>query len=150
MRRGHEARLGRLVRRVGEGGRADIERRDRLIALTVIGAAIRRGLAQSGIDPARAPALRIADEAAAELAASGDPPPACAGQPAGGRMLPSDAEPADETAPGFDSRIERLVAPYRDGLPANPDFARASLAELYAWGVAADQAGSGGRESSDP
>jgi hypothetical protein len=150
MHRGREARLDRLIRRTGEGNRAAVERHRLLRARAAIGAAIRWSLAHRGIDPARAAALLVADEAAAELAALGDPPlRPCAERPANGRALSDGCDPPDDPESrddvecpgdpdsGFDSRIGRLVARYRGDLPADPDLARASLAELFAWCIAA-------------
>jgi hypothetical protein len=133
MHRGREARLDRLIRRSGEGDRAAVERYHVLSAR----AAIREGLARSGIDPAQVPALVVADEAAAELAASGDPPP------------PPSPEPptwvgdlATNPLSRLDDRIGRLAARYRGG-GQTPDLAQASLAELLAWCIAAaDRSGS--------
>lgn len=144
MHRGREARLDRLIRRSGEGDRAAGERHRVLRAHAAIGAAVRWSLLQSGIDPARAAALLVADEAAAELAASGDPPlPPCAEPPAGERAPADDSDPPDDPLSRFDGRIGRLVTRYRGDCAADPDFARASLAELFAWCIAAaDGAGS--------
>jgi hypothetical protein len=137
MQRGRRARLDRLGRLVGEGDDASAERRRVLLAWAAIGAAVRWSLVRQGIDPARVPALRVADEASAELAASGDPPPRFAPeQPARDRDLSGDP------LASFDDRIGRLVARYRGSVPAIPDIARASLAELLAWCIAADSAGS--------
>src|SRR3954451_25383236 len=91
MHRGREARLDRLTRRTGEEDRAAVERHHILRARAAIGAAVRWSRAGQGIDPPGAPALLIADEAAAdlaaELAASGYPP------------LPSDDEWPGARAP---------------------------------------------------
>lgn len=137
MHRGREARLDRLIRRTGEGDSASVERHRVLLARAAIGAAVRWRLAQAGIDPARAPALRVADQACAELAASGDPPPRFSAElPACDRDLPADCESS------FDDSIGRLVARYRGSGRAAPNFAQASLAELLAWCIAAaDRAG---------
>lgn len=138
MHRGRKARLDRLTRRTGEGDSAAIERHRMLRARAAIGAAVRWSLARQGIDPARVPALLIADDASAELAASGDPPPPCSAEPAAG-----DNGAADNPGSLFDDCILPLVARYRDGSRTEPDFARASLAELLAWCIAdADHAGS--------
>jgi hypothetical protein len=138
MHRGREARLDRLIRRGGEGNRAAVERHRLLLTHAAIGAAIRESLARSGIDPGRAAALRIADEASAELAASGDPPPWLCAARAGGEHDSSDApESLADAESRFDDRMGRLVARCRDDPPTEPDFARASLAELFAWCIAA-------------
>ncbi|MGE0260597.1 MAG: hypothetical protein AB7T18_17785 [Alphaproteobacteria bacterium] len=75
MHRGRSARFNRLIRRTATGDGAAVEHRRRVAAHAAIGAAVRWSLARHGIDPALAPALRVADEAAAELAASDDPSP---------------------------------------------------------------------------
>src|SRR4051794_36146093 len=137
MPRGRRVRLDRLSRRGGTEDCVDAERRRVLLARAAIGAAVRWSLARQGIDPAQVPALRVADEASAELAASGDPPPRFAPeQSACDRDLPADPLAC------FDDSIGRLVARYRGSVPAVPDVARASLAELFAWCIAADGAGS--------
>src|SRR4051812_41244393 len=103
MHRGREGRLDRLVRRAGEGDRTAVERYSLLSARAAIGAAIRESLARSSIDPTQVPALAVADEAAAELAASGDPPPPL-----------SDELPARGRRP----RDRPVVAPRRPARPA--------------------------------
>lgn len=135
MHRGREARLDRLSQRAGGEHGPDAERRRVLLARAAIGASVRCGLAQRGIDPARAAALRVADEASAELAASGDPPPRfSAERPACDRDLLDDAQAR------FNDNMGRLVARYRDLAAAAPDLARASLAELLAWCIASADA----------
>jgi hypothetical protein len=137
MQRGRRARLDRLIRRVGEGEGEVTERHRVLLARAAIGAALRWHLARQGIDPADAPALRVADQASAELAASGDPPPRFSAElPACDRDLPADR------GSSFDDSIGRLVARYGGSGRAAPNFAQASLAELLAWCIAAaDRAG---------
>jgi hypothetical protein len=153
MNRGRRARLDRLSRGVREADAA-VERYHVLRARAAIGDAVRRHLAETGIDPHSVPALRVADEAAAELARLGDPPPlpGPAREP-GGRSAAGDPETA------LDRRLDRLAARYRespgrespgrdgaehdgagrDSPRAVPDFARASLAELFAWCIAAGE-----------
>ena len=137
MHRSRKARLDRLIGRAGDADDAAAERRRALRARAALGAAVRWTLAQSGIDPARAPALRVGDEASAELAVAGDPPAEPAADPAA-----DDRNSSADPLCGLDDRIGRLVACYRDGVRADPDFARASLAELLAWCIAASD-GSG-------
>lgn len=138
MHRGRNARLDRMSRRAGDGDCTAVERRRLLLARAAIGAAIRSSLERQGIDPARAAALRVADEASAELAASGGlPSQPCAERPSGNHSRSDDPGSPDGSASGFDGRIDRLVARYRGGLPTEPDLARASLAELFAWCIAA-------------
>jgi hypothetical protein len=131
MQRGRRARLDRLIRAAGEGDHASVERRRLLLARAAIGDAVRLSLARQGIDPAHAPALRVADEASAELAASGDPPPWFSTEPsAGERDLSADFGSC------FEDSIGRLVARYRGRAREAPDLARSSLAELLAWCIA--------------
>jgi hypothetical protein len=133
MHRGREARLDRLSRRVGEGDYTAAERYHVLRARAAIGAAVRWQLAAAGIDPQSVPALRVAEEAAAELALLGDPPLSGPRREQGGRTSSGDLETA------FDHRLDRLAARYRVGPRTEPDFARASLAELLAWCIAAGE-----------
>ncbi len=131
MHRGRKARLDRLIGRAGDADDAAAERRRVLRARAAIGAAVRWSLAQSGIDPARAPALRVADEASAELAAAGVPHHAsCADPP------PCDRNPPADLGICLDEGISRLVQQYRGGVRTAPDLARSSLAELLAWCIA--------------
>jgi hypothetical protein len=130
MHRGRNGRLDRLIRRGGEADAA-ADRHRVLLARAAIGAAVRLSLVESGIDPAGVPALRVADEASAELAATGDPPsPYSGNRRASKRDLPVD------TWLCRDDGIGRLVARYRGGVSAAPDLARSSLAELLAWCIA--------------
>jgi hypothetical protein len=102
-----------------------------LRARVKIGMVLRQALGELGIDPATVAMLRIADEAAQELAVtadgaegldSGAPPPAAGDQ--------SDNASAAE----FEARIDASSRGYRDG--QGIDFARASLAEALAWCIA--------------
>ena len=79
-----------------------------LRARVEIGTALRRVLAQAGIDPATLAMLRVVDEAARELALSPHrpEPPAAAAPPAG------DQQP-DGSAALFEMRIAGLVRRYR-------------------------------------
>src|SRR2546427_11787983 len=99
MRRGPEARLDRLVRRVTRSDRDAIEHYRTLRARAAIGAAVRWSLAQMGIDPASAVMLCVADEAAAELAALGE---------AAELRLPDEESPAgpDDAAADPDSWLD--------------------------------------------
>jgi hypothetical protein len=140
MHRGRETRLARFRHDAARADDALSERRRTLRARAAIGAAVRRSLTRAGLDPNRAPALRVADEAAAELAALGDDAAAQSDDrrpPAVERGAPSGA------GSGFDERMARLVDRYRDSGATAPDLAQASLAELFAWCLArADSAGS--------
>jgi hypothetical protein len=159
MHRGREARLERLTRRGGEGDRDAAERHRLLAARAAIGAAVRWSLARHGIDPADAAALRVADEAAAELGTGGPerwtdtptvPSPVIPGSsPRRGRLGRGrdDRDVTAEQPAGdrdrsagplslFDDRIDRLVERYRGRVRTAPDLARSSLAELLAWCIA--------------
>ena len=104
-----------------------------LRAKTAMGAIIRDALAQAGVDPARAPRLRLADEAALALAALPDPPvpPPAAAVP--------DVGPDPDPDP-FAAKMLALAQRFADGGP--PDFAAASFAELFAWSLARKSGGS--------
>ena len=132
MHRGRRARLDRLSRHAGEGGRAAVERHHLLRAHAAIGAAVRWSLARRGIDPSRAAALVVTDEAEAELASLATRrrflPPSL-------RHGTATCRPTRCCASTTDS--DRLAARYRGGGEA-PDLAQASLAELLAWCIAAD------------
>lgn len=136
MHRGREARLGRLIRLAGEGEGASAERHRVLRARAAIGTAVRWSLARQGVDPARVPALRIADEAAAELAALGDPPPEFTAEPPA-----RDCDPSTDPLSCLEDRIGPLVARYRGSPRTSPDFAQVSLAELLAWCIAGADSG---------
>ncbi len=96
-----------------------------LRAKTAMGAIIRDALAQAGVDPARAPRLRLADEAALALAALPDPP-----VPPGAAAVPELGPDPDP----FAAKMLALAQRFADGGP--PDFAAASFAELFAWSLA--------------
>jgi len=132
MHRGRRARLDRLSRHAGEGGRAAVERHHLLRAHAAIGAAVCWSLARRGIDPSRAAALVVTDEAEAELAMLGDPPPLPAAEPSAW-----DRNLSPDPLLRLNDRLDQLAARYRGGGEA-PDFAQASLAELLAWCIAAD------------
>lgn len=138
MQRGRNARLDRLTRRAGTEDSAAAERYHLLSARAAIGQAVRWSLACRGIDPSRAVALRLADEAAAELAVLGSPPPLAPADPPG-----RGGDPASDPVARFGDRMGRLAAQYRDRGEV-PDLAQASLAELLAWCIAhPEEAGTG-------
>lgn len=126
MHWGREARLDGLVQRFTYVDEAERERRETLRTRVAVGAFLRWALEQLGVDPASAVNLRVADEAAAELTALGEPadPP------------PYQEQALPDREPGLDDDTVRLVARYRDGTLSTPDPARASLAELFAWCIA--------------
>jgi hypothetical protein len=96
-----------------------------------LGIVLRQALVQLGIDPAIVAMLRIADEAARELAVTAD---SVEGLDAG--ALPSVADdPCDNaSAAAFEVRIDASVQRYRD--EPGIDFAQTSLAEALAWCLA--------------
>src|SRR5260370_30400092 len=133
MHRGREGRLHRALTRGSRADRAEAEHGGALRARTAIGEAVRWYLAQMGIDPARAVMLRVADEAAAELAAMCDTQEL--------READREASEHDDDAPQdddawLDEATRRLVERYRSGVLPEPDPARATLAELFAWCIA--------------
>jgi hypothetical protein len=96
---------------------------------------VRRKLVAAGIDPARAPALRLVDRAAAELIATGEVSPRAGPTPAADARADNDRDPPERAAALFAERIGRLAARYRDDPHTVPDIAQASLAELFAWSI---------------
>ncbi len=132
MHRGRKVRLGRLAAPARHAEISAAEHRRALRARAAIGAAVRDCLMQAGIDPARAVMLRVADEAAGELAAIPDTPEleradAAIAAGAGHRGPDGDSR--------FQAKMDDLVRHYREGGEIDP--ARASLAELHAWCLAA-------------
>jgi len=131
VHRGRKVRLGRLAARGSHAEISAAHYRRALRARAAIGAAVRDCLVQAGIAPARAVMLRVAGGANAELAALPDTPKleredaAVAG--AGHRDPDGDRS--------FQVKMHDLVRRYREGDEIDP--ARASLAELHAWCLAA-------------
>jgi hypothetical protein len=123
------ARKSRLVQLAAEAMRADSAQgldRCTLSAWVAVVEIVREGLAAAGIDPARVGALRLIPPAASRQAADG----------AG--ALPLSEEIPEFTlgdegglADAFATKIAALARQYEDG--REPDFAKASLAELFAW-----------------
>jgi hypothetical protein len=129
-------RLSRVAAtRAAEGAAVawpDAERRSVLRAKVAIGAVIRKALLLAGADPGTCRALRLADEAAGELAAFPDTP---ALRRADKRLLAAAAtENSRPEADAFDAKITDLVGRYRDG--DTPDFATESMASVFAWSLA--------------
>jgi hypothetical protein len=92
-------------------------------AWVVVCAVVNDGLAQAGIDPARARALRLAPHPN-RLPASG----------ARGQFEELGARDSDGLADKFAAKIGDMARRYQDG--PEPDFANASSAELFAWCLA--------------
>jgi len=86
----------------------------------------------AGIDPARAVMLLVADEAAAELAAIPDTPEL---EQADAAVVARAADSDPDALSRFQAKMHNLVRRYREGDEFDP--ARASLAELHAWCLAA-------------
>ena len=102
-----------------------------LRARVKLGIVLRQALVQLGVDSATVAMLRIADEAARELAVTADGaegPDAAAPPPA------ADDPCDDDPAAAFEARIDTSVRGYRD--EPGIDFAQASLAEALAWCLA--------------
>jgi len=132
MQRGREARLDRLVGRLPRPECAAAKHRVGLRAWVRIGDIVRSGLAAMGIDPGRAVRLRVADEAAAALAAIPDSDKL---RRADRKLLA--AEPGrQEDADRVYEKLGRLADRYRRGDLPDPDPAHASPAELFAWCIA--------------
>lgn len=101
-----------------------------LRARVKLGMVLRQALVQLGIDPATVAMLQIADEAAQELAVTGDSAEGL--DPA---LPPVADDPYDNaSATTFEARIDGSVQRYRD--EPSIDFAQASLAEALAWCLA--------------
>jgi hypothetical protein len=133
MHRGRRARLDRLSRRADDRDSAAAERYRVLAGRAAIGAAVRRSLARRGIEPSRVAALAVADEAEAELVMLGDPPP-----PPAAESSAWDRDLSPDPLLRLNDRLGRLAARYRGDPRTEPDLAQASLAELFAWCIAAD------------
>jgi hypothetical protein len=123
--------MARLATRSAAADDAAAWRRATLRARVKLGMVLRQALVQLGIDPATVAMLQIADEAAQELAATGD---GAEGLDVGA-LPPVPSDPCDDaTVATFEARIDGSVQRYRDE-PAI-DFAQASLAEALAWCLA--------------
>lgn len=128
MTRAHDTRLGRLVEDAANKDAAKVLDRCTQRAWRTVCAIVRDELMQSGIDPAHVTALSLREP--------GDTP---------------EPEGADEELilPGGDSAAEMFATKIGDNARRyaedghEPDFANASLAELFAWSLArrADAAG---------
>ena len=132
MHRGREVRLGRLAARGRHAELSAAHYRCALRARATIGAVVRDCLMHAGIDPARAVMLLVADEAAAELAAIPDTPE-LEREDAAVTAGAADNDPDGDSR--FLAKMHDLVRRYREGDECDP--ARASLAELHAWCLAA-------------
>jgi hypothetical protein len=118
MARGRDTRLGRLAASAALADSAEGLDRCALRARAAVCALVGEALAEAGIDPARAPAMRLAPHPASgvrdqfdEFAASDD----------------------DGLAGIFAAKIGDIARRYED--ERKPDFGNASLAELFAWSL---------------
>ncbi len=130
MLRGLEARVDRVGVPLRHAERAAIGRRVVLRAHAEICAFVRAAAAEAAIDPARISALRLGDEAAAELAALGDTPALRESDLVSDRAgrRPGEHERAAEQ---WESKLARLAADYADG--SHPDPERDALISWHAW-----------------
>jgi hypothetical protein len=132
VHRGRECRLGRLAAPARHTEISVAHHRCALRARAAIGAAVRNCLVHAGIDPARAVMLLVADEAEAELAAIPDTPEL---ERADAAVAAGAADSDPDAVSRFRTKMHDLVRRYREGDEIDP--ARASLAELHAWCLAA-------------
>jgi hypothetical protein len=131
MRRARDAQMARLAARSAATDDAASRHIATLRARVKIGMVLRQALGELGIDPATVAMLRIADEAALELAVTADG----AAGPDPGMPQPMAGDRSDSAAAAaFAARIEASLRGYRDG--QGIDFAQASLAEALAWCLA--------------
>ena len=91
-----------------------------------------------GLDPALAVSLRVGKEAAAKLAAIPDTE---ALRTADEAFTHSNLDDDGEASSTFKAKMERLVAIYREG--DQPNFARVSVAQLWAYCIAMAEVGCG-------
>lgn len=117
------ARFARLTAKAAGHGDTGVDlNRSALGALGAVCAFVHDGLVRAGVDPARARALRLVlPDPSAANDSNEDPE----------EFVIDDA---DGLAGIFAGKIAELVRRYEDG--HEPDFARASLAELFAWCLA--------------
>ena len=140
MPRPIERRLDRVEGIRTAGARRAAEEAEERLALAraevAVGAVVRRALLRAGIDPVCATRLRQADEAGALLAAYGEETPAPSESDVAGLPLPFDpTRPPDP----FEARILALAEDFADG--SQPDFGKASFAQLFAWSLVELSAG---------
>lgn len=125
MQRGREDRLERVVEDESRKRGATVAQADLFNAQAAVCAVVRRRLLKAGIDLAQVPALQLARAALGEPASSGATARAAS---------PSIDTGADGLAADFAAKIGAIAQRYRGG--KEPDFANASLAELFAWSLA--------------
>jgi hypothetical protein len=135
--RGRDSRLARLATPAERADTAEFLDRCALEARLKVCAIVRDRLARAGIDPTRAQALRLGEAAElqrAEAAPHLDPLPAIPGSSPGRARQQFEevaASDGDGLAGMLAAKIGDMARRYQDG--SEPDFANASLAELFAW-----------------
>jgi hypothetical protein len=121
--RAREVRLARLTAEAVCAEAPSAVDRCAISAWVAVCAVVNDGLAQAGIDPARARALCLAPHP--------NPVPASGAR---GRSEEFRARDSDGLASKFAAKIGDMAPRYQDG--SAPDFANASSAELFAWCLA--------------
>ena len=140
MTRARDTRMARLEAPAARADAAEILDRCALKARIKVRAVVGNALAQAGIDPVRAQALRVGE--AVELPPAGaapHPDPL----PASGEREPFEgfvASDDDGLASIFAAKMGDMARRYQDG--SEPDVTKASLAELFAWCLARPGQGS--------
>jgi hypothetical protein len=132
--RARETRLARLTAAAVRNESADTLNRSGQRAWLAVCAVVREGLAQAGIDPARVKALRQSEAVelrCAEAAPHSNPLP---GDGVREQVEEFTASDHDSLAGIFAAKIGDVAQRYQD--EREPDFANASLAELFAWCLA--------------
>jgi hypothetical protein len=124
--RGRDSRLARLATPAERADAAEFLDRCALEARLKVCAVVRDRLTQSGIDPTRAQALRSGEAAELQRAEAAPHPDA-----SGAREQFDDD---DGLAGVFFTKIGEMARRFEDG--SEPDLAKASLAELFAWCLA--------------
>ena len=134
MARARDTRMARLGAPAERADSAEILGRCALRATIKVRALVGDALAQAGIDPARAHALRLGE--AVELPPAGATPHPDPLRASGARE-PSEGFAAfddDGSAGLFAAKMGDMARRYQDG--SEPDVTKASLAELFAWCLA--------------
>jgi hypothetical protein len=137
--RARDTRLARLTARGARADSAEAVDRCALRAWVAVRAVVNDGLAHAGIDPARARALRLAPHPG-PLAPPSLTLPRSRGREGWGQSEPREpfeeiaASDSDGLASVFAAKIDDMTRRYQDG--SAPDFANASVAELFAWCLA--------------
>ncbi len=134
---------GRRAAAIAETSVGAARQRRLLRAEAAIGSLVREALARRGVDPGAVTRLRLADDAAAALAALSDTPELAR---ADREALPPATERERASADVITAKIRGMTRSFA-AAPA-PDFANASLAELFAWSLAV--AAGGGAEPAPP